>query len=228
MHDLRCLRKILPAAAQQLAAQLRGEETLPIPAPGIAAEVWLELMRRICAGTNPRTAMGQVGVSRGVVAAYRRADPSLAHHYRACVKAGRRKRWPMLVLEEVFDEIASTNTTAKAALMRRGYTEAEANGFYRVVWGDPDLAEQYQQAKAIQQEALRGELMSETWSRIDEIASSAAAGQHTRTFNKAELAIRKLLPQRQRRAEAKEFRAERVKGDPLAAARLRAATRKPV
>jgi hypothetical protein len=208
--------------AARLASELQGDD---VPAgDGIRAEMWLSLMGAIATGTPPRKAAYKAGVSQRLLTAYIRADCFLAQHYAKCVIACRRKRWPMLTLLDVFSEIACTNTSAKAALMRRGYTASETQAFYGLVWRTPDLAEQYLRAKAAQQSLLRDELMSESWARVDEITGNAAARQHARAFNKAELAIRKLLPQRQRRAEAKAFRAARA-GDPLAEARLRATER---
>jgi hypothetical protein len=225
-------RASVRADAARLVAELQGE-AVP-PGEGITADEWIALMGAIAAGTYrgavpaagaPRTAMLRVGISPRLVSAYLRAEPFLAGHYRACVTAGRRSRCPAPGIEEVLSDIAATPASAKAACALHGISY---RGFLYRTQKDNAISERYLKAKSTQQELLRDELMGATWSHIDEIASSAEARQHTRAFNKAELAIRKLLPQRQRRAEARAFRAERVKDDPLAARRLRAKLRRPI
>jgi hypothetical protein len=182
-------------------------------------------MGAIATGTPPRKAAYKAGISQRLLTAYIRAEPSLAQHYRACVKAGRRKRWPMTVLEEALEDIALTAMTTKQACERHGLPYG---GFLDLTRRDEIIGARYLNAKATQQEMLHDMLTSESGSRLDEITTRAALREHARNLNQGALAIRKLLPMRQRRAEARAFRRERVKDDPLAQARLREKLRRPI
>jgi hypothetical protein len=229
VKDLRLLRKILPVAAERLAAQLRGEQTPPIPAPGITLEAWRELMRLVCTGTTRRTALRRVEISEAVFYSYLRHEPHLRLLWADAKRWGRRKAYSALGIEEVLEGIACSSTSTKAACELHG---VPYGGFIKLTLSDGALGARYLAAKDQQQEMLHGMLASESGSRIDEITTRAAAREHARNLNQGALAIRKLLPRRQRRAEAKAYRAERAAADPAAARlqenRRRAAKSKPV
>jgi hypothetical protein len=235
--DLRCFRKILPGAAQHLAAQLRGEQTPPIPAPGITAETWNELLRLVCTGSNElrphRAALRRVGISQGVLRAYLRAEPHLRRLWAEAVRWGRRKAYSRFGIEEVLDSIGTTSMSAKAACELHS---VPYKGFLELTTSDSALGARYLAAKENQQDMLHAVLAGESWSQIDDVPTRQVLRERARAFNQGSLAIRRLQPQRIRRAEAKIYRAEyqaaRAAADPGAARlqenRRRAAKSKPV
>lgn len=182
---------------------------------------WCECMALIATGMLVKRARRFVGFSPALFRRYLHAEGRLRKRYSHAMKWGRRRRYGKAAIEAALTEVATTQSSFRAALFARGFTQAQYIKISRWTQTDPWLREAYRAAKEAQRTRLVVGVLDRFWS--DEAAGTKSG---RRRINQAWHAIRKLRPAGVRRRAAAERREGQAAVDPvrgtLAAARRRA------
>jgi hypothetical protein len=218
---IRSERALIPTFAARLADQLEGAEG---PQEGlITPAAWSLAMQLIALeGVRLRPALARAGISYALFRRYEHAEPRLAAHFHRCVRYARRRRWPILTVSEIFEDVARTGVSLKQAVLARGYSNAQYSSLSQMIWRNPDLQRRYLEAKGAQTKRSVTHLLDTD----DEILVSRGKSWLFTERNN----IRRLQPQRIKRAEAIGHRARRdaslsAEARTLAQARRRAKRR---
>ena len=220
-------RARLPAAAAELVRHL--DPACPREPPSIyGAELisrWETMVRLMLGGMRSRPAQLKSGFDHGVVKHLIRLEPVLAKHY-AYLRDWRRRGFSQLAVEDMLRTISTSNLSLKAACDLHG---VPYEAFKALTMRNRDIWARYERAKALQQRWLIGALRDDARVAMEGAASRGELRQTMRRFNKEHLVVHKLKTQRQRRIEARAYRASRAAKDPvraqLVAARRRAKKR---
>jgi len=178
-------------------------------------------MALISTGMLVERARKSVGLPPALFRRYIHADGRLRKRYLHAMRWGRRRRYDKAAIEAALAEVATTRSSFRAALLARGFTEAQHKNIVRWTQSDPWLREAYRAAKGAQRTRLTVGVLDQFWN--DEAAGTKSG---RRLINQAWSAVRKLQSIRARRLAAVEYRAARAAADPagekLMAARRRA------
>jgi hypothetical protein len=237
-RSARWVRAIIPRLAARLAdrlEQLRWEDDPP-PAHEISASTtlrelaathelitasqWLQAMELIAAGTRIGPALQRTGIPNGVFRGYVRVERRLKAHLNSCNRRAKRRRWPMLTVEEILEDISTGNGSARDAVMKRGYSLNDYKTFIRMTQQrGSQLEKGYLNAKSAQNMRL----FEQTFGMdVDEMI--ARGGK--RWLNAQENRINQLRPLRLRKREARARRVQEYGPESELDVRIREARRR--
>jgi hypothetical protein len=130
-------------------------------------------------------------------------------------KLARCAKYPALMVAELFESLARTDASLKELMLRRGYTVRQYRNFLRTVWSyRPDWLETYKAARAAK--VLRARC------RLLDVSDEQLLALGRRGIRQERYRIERLRPITERRADARQCRAEKAAVNPVYAARQRA------
>ncbi len=210
------LRGLIPTLAVALADRLQGLQDSPaskalsgVPTLDqlathelIKTHEWRALMNTIAfGGVRTPLALQRADISPWVFRRYVRSEPRLQEEFNVAKKYAKRRRWPELLVNEIFDEITGTNVSLQRAVMRRGFSKSSYISLLRIIWRKPEWRSRYLLVKGAQSTRLGLRLLD-----LDDAAllSLGCSG-----IRKQGHAMARLRPLRLRKAEAAHHRAAR-------------------
>lgn len=177
---------------------------------------WRALMDAIALdGVHVPVALKRFGISPSAFRRLLRAGPQLHAHFVRAKKYAKRRRWPELVVLEIFEDLARTDLTLKEAVLRRGYSLRDYRNFNAMCFRKPEWRTMYLTARSAKVTRRRTQLL--------DVSDDQLVSMGRRGISKAAFAVHSLRPMPERRAAAKQYRTARAGQDPIYAARQRAA-----
>jgi hypothetical protein len=156
----------------------------------ITTSQWRQTMELIAGGVNVTTAIRRAGIPPMVFRRFVRVERRL----RACLehykRYARRRRWPMLTVEEILEEVATTNVSLREAVLKRGYTSNQYKSLVAMSQRNPELEQAYLKAKDTQKLMLADGILD-----FDD-AGKMVTRARWRDFHRCIHRINQLRPQR--------------------------------
>jgi hypothetical protein len=143
-----------------------------------------------------------------------KAEPQLHAHFVRAKRRAKRRRFPFSVVEEMISELARTNASFKEIVLRRGYSLTGYKRLVDLIYRLPDWKQAYLSARDAKVLRNRTQLL--------DVSDDALVSMGKSGISRAVHQIGSMASMRDRRATAKQYRAERAAQDPLYAARQRA------
>jgi hypothetical protein len=183
-------------------------------APVITPAQWHGLMHAIALdGVRVPLALKHLQIRPCIFRRLIDGAPELRTQFERAKKYAKRRRWPELVVTEVFETLARTNMSLKQVVMARGYSERDYRNFNAMCFKKPEWKEAYLAARGAQVTRRRTLFM--------DVPAGELVSRGKSWISREAFKVHSLRPMPERRAEAKVYRAERAASDPLYAARLR-------
>ena len=188
-------------------------------------EDWERFLEMIALdGMRVPVACKRFGLTRRGLRRLLRDAPGLRAQYRRAVRYAKRRRFPEIVVEEMLEELARTSKSLKEIVLSRGLTPFQyTNLTNRLLNHSPEWRPQYLAARRAKVARLSTQLLDMPDDKLFMLGRQGIA--------KASFKVHSMRPMPERRAEAKQYRADRAAHDPnreaIDEARRRGRRRRP-